>query len=436
MPESPASLKITIVGAGLGGLITATCLAQSGHQVQVLEASQELSEVGAGIQISPNALRILDSLGLKDIFYTEGTKTEGLVIRRYKDGRMLGKHSSTPPGLYGYYNLTIHRADYQRILYHAALDAGAVVRFGKKVVSVDTSMPSLILQDGTMTVTDLIVGADGIGSRIRSAMFPDIHPHPTPDCAFRIILTRQQMLSNPAISHLVLQPSATVWLGPSQHIVAYTIRGTELFNVVCCGPGTADTGVWSEIADLDELKKDYADYEDTVQAILGATTECHKWRISEVPDLPSWRTGNGRMVLLGDAAHAMVPYMAQGATQAVEDAAILAGCLARAQSSEDIPRLTQAYEDIRKPRAEKIKATSLGNIKQYGLPDGPEQVVRDEMYSKSLLEVTQATKDVITPKPDMNAVFGSPGFTSWVFTYDTEQTLREYFDDTTGRSRI
>ncbi|PVH76516.1 FAD dependent oxidoreductase domain-containing protein [Cadophora sp. DSE1049] len=379
MPKPLIPLRITIVGAGIGGLAAATCLAQSGHQVQVLEAAQELSEIGAGIQINPNALRILDSMGLKDVFYKEGTKNEGAVLRRYKDGKLLGKHRANPLALYGYHNLTIHRADYQRILYDAALEAGADVRFGKKVVSVDISIPSLTIQDGPIVKSDLVVGADGIGSRIRSAMFPNIQPHPTPDCAFRIILTRHQMLSNPALSHLVLQPSSTVWFGPSRHIVAYTIRGTELFNVVCCGPGTADTGAWNEAADLDELKKEYAEYDDTVKALLEAASECHKWRISEVPDLPSWRNGNGRLVLLGDAAHAMMPYMAQGATQAIEDAAILTGCLSRAHSLKDIPRLTEAYEEIRKPRAEKIKAISLGNRKQYGLPDGPEQVARDEI---------------------------------------------------------
>ncbi|KAG4441105.1 hypothetical protein IFR05_003395 [Cadophora sp. M221] len=420
-------LDITIVGAGIGGLAAATCLAQSGHKVHVIEAGHELSEVGAGIQISPNALRIFDSLGLKDVFYKEGTKNDFALLRRYKDGKILGKHRANPLALYDYHNLTLHRADYQKILYDAAVKAGASISFGRKVVSIDTSTPSLTLQDGSIINSDLIVGADGIGSRIRSAMFPDIQSHVTPDCAFRIILTREQMLSNPALSHLVLQPSSTVWFGPHRHIVAYTIRQLELFNIVLCGPGHADTGVWNEPADLDELKNEYADYDDTVKELLGIAKECHKWRISEVPDLPSWRNGNGKLVLLGDAAHAMMPYMAQGATQAIEDGAVLTGCLARAHSLDDIPRLTRAYEDIRKTRAEKIKATSHGNMKQYGLPDGPEQKARDEMYSKSLLPLLETTKEDIVPKPDMNAVYGSPGFSSWVYTYDTNRAIREYF---------
>ncbi|KAL2062579.1 hypothetical protein VTL71DRAFT_5651 [Oculimacula yallundae] len=425
----PLSLDITIVGSGIGGLATAICLAQTGHKLQVLEAGDELSEVGAGIQISPNAMRILDSMGLKDAFYREATKNEGAIIRRYEDGKVLGKHRANTLELYGYHNLSMHRADYQKVLYDAALKAGASINFGQKVVSVDTSKPSVTLQDGSVITCDLIIGADGIGSKIRSTMFPDIHPHSTRDCAFRIILTKEQMLSSPILSPLVLKPSSTIWFAPYRHIVAYTIRGTESFNIVVCGPGDADTGRWNEPANLDQLREEYSDHEETVKELLCVADECHKWRISEVPDLPSWRNENGKLVLLGDSAHAMMPYMAQGATQAVEDAAILSGCLARARTIYDLPRLTHAYQDIRKPRAEKIKATSLGNMKQYGLPDGPEQEARDEMYRKSLLPVDGSTRAMLAPKPDINAVYGSPGFSSWIYMYDTEKALREHFGD-------
>ncbi|CZT53031.1 uncharacterized protein RSE6_14462 [Rhynchosporium secalis] len=237
------------------------------------------------------------------------------------------------------------------------------------------------------------------------------------------------MLSSPILSPLVLQPSSTIWFGPYRHIVAYTIRGTEFINIVFCGPGVAETGRWNEPADLDQLRKEYSDHEDTVKEILRVANEFHKFRISETPDLPSWTNSNGRLVLLGDAAHAMMPYMAQGATQAIEDAAVLNGCLARAQSLNDIFRLSKAYEDIRKPRAEKIKATSLGNMKQYGLPDGPEQEERDEMYRKSHLPVSESTKEILVSKPDNNAVYGSPAFSSWIYMYDTKEALREYFGD-------
>ncbi|CZT02276.1 uncharacterized protein RCO7_11034 [Rhynchosporium graminicola] len=134
----------------------------------VLEAGNQLSEGGAGIQTSPNAMRILDSMGLKDVFYKEATKNEGAVIRRYKDGKVLGKHRANTLELCGYHNLSMHRADYQKVLYDAALEANAHISFGRKVISVDTSEPSLNLQDGSITTADLMIAADG-----KSFVMPD-----------------------------------------------------------------------------------------------------------------------------------------------------------------------------------------------------------------------------------------------------------------------
>ena len=119
------------------------------------------------------------------------------------------------------------------------------------------------------------------------------------------------MLKNPKLAHLVQGPSADVWFGPRRHVVAYTIRGIELYNVVFCGPGSASVGVWNETASLEELKKEYDDFEDTVKEIIDCADSTHKWTIAEIPDLPSWLSENGKLVLLGDAAHAMMPYAAQ-----------------------------------------------------------------------------------------------------------------------------
>jgi salicylate hydroxylase len=142
-------------------------------------------------------------------------------------------------------------------------------------------------------------------------MFPDILAKPTRDCAFRIILSREEVLADPEIAHLVQGPSSIIWFGPERHIVAYTIRGTQLYNVVFCGPGKASVGVWNEPANLDDLREEYKEYESTVKRILGVAKSCHKWQIGEVPDLPTWLNHNGKLVLSGDSAHAMMPYTAQ-----------------------------------------------------------------------------------------------------------------------------
>ncbi|KUJ06637.1 salicylate hydroxylase [Mollisia scopiformis] len=425
-------LTITIVGGGIGGLSAATFLSQSGHKVTVLDSNPCLSEIGAGIQITPNAMRIFDRHGLKDRFYEEATKNEGATIRRWDNGTVLGKHRGMAIKRYGYFNLTLHRADYQRILYDAAIKAGAKVEFNRKVKDVDFSTPSLTLEDGQEFATDLVIAAEGIGSRTRISLFSDSHAHGTPDSAHRLILPSSILRSSPILNPLVSEPSSTIWFGPHRHIVAYTIRGTSLYNLVFCGPESSSSkiGVWNQPASLQDLKKEYEGWEEPIQEILNSAEAVHKWRIGEVPDLPSWRSENGKVVLLGDAAHAMMPYTAQGATSTVEDAAVLAGCLERVRSKEEISRLTEAYESIRKPRAEKVKKTSWGNMKHYGLVDGKEQEERDRMYAKTLVVQTRDDEErADKPQKDANAPYGSAEFSMWLYGYDVEEELEKYFKD-------
>lgn len=409
MPAS-CPLSITIIGAGIGGLAAATFLCQSGHKVTVFESNTSLSEIGAGIQVTPNALRIFDRHRLKDVFYEEGTKNDGAVLKRWDNGKVLGKHRGMPMELYGYLNLTLHRADYQRILYDAAVQAGATVQFGKKVTDINFNTPSVTLESGMTVPSGLIVAADGIGSRTRLALFPNTHALPTPDSAHRLILPSSLLSTSPLLAPLVTKPSATIWFGPRRHIVAYTIRGTSLYNLVFAGPDPSDTskvGAWNGPANLEELKNEYEGWEASVQEILNKTETVHKWRIGEVADLERWRSESGKVVLLGDAAHAMMPYTAQGATSSVEDAAVLAGCLERMKEKGDLGRMMKAYEDIRKPRGEKLKSTSRGNMRQYGLEDGPEQEERDRMYAETLKKQMGREKMVGRPVKDMNAEYGS-----------------------------
>jgi salicylate hydroxylase len=153
----------------------------------------------------------------------------------------------------------------------------------------------------------------GIGSTIRSMVFPDdsFQPRKTPDCAVRVILSKSAMERDPQLARMAKTPGADIWLGPRRHVITYNIRGMELLNVVICGPGSASVGVWNEPANLEDVKREYADFEPTIRSILNCADDCHKWMIAEVPDLPGWSSPSGKVVLLGDAAHAMMPYAAQ-----------------------------------------------------------------------------------------------------------------------------
>ena len=160
---------------------------------------------------------------------------------------------------------------------------------------------------------------EGIGSKIRSMMFPDdsMQPRKTPDCAVRVILPRSAMELGPQLARMVRTPGVDIWMGPRRHIVTYNIRSMELLNVVICGPGSASVGVWNEPASLDDVKAEYADFEPTIRSILNCAQDCHKWTIAEVPDLPTWLSPSRKLLLLGDAAHAMMPYVSASISQSM-----------------------------------------------------------------------------------------------------------------------
>ena len=214
-------------------------------------------------------------------------------------------------------------------------------------------------------------------------------------------------------------------------MVAYTIKNTELYNVVLCGPGEAPVGVYNEPANLEEVQSEYSDFEELVRNVISKADRCHRWMISEIPALPSWTSRDGRIVLLGDAAHAMMPYAAQGAAQCIEDAAALGVCLGKAQSKSDIAKLTKVYQDLRKPRSERIQEVARGNRGLFGLEDGPEQEERDVRLGKSLEhsdsgEQTASAQE--KPRPDARAKYGSSEFSEWLYGYDVLGETRRYLE--------
>jgi salicylate hydroxylase len=339
LPSMPSRTKPTfnviICGGGLGGLGAAISLCRKGHSVTVVEAASQLNEVGAGIQIPPNSTRILEAYGLTSKFLKKVVWPQHIHFRRYETGEVIGSTKLHPrmTDTYGYPYWLIHRADYQRLLYDAAIEAGAKIMLATPINFVDPEAPAVVLKDGRRFEADLIVGADGestilyssaplltlalgIRSRTRRAVIPDklVEANDSANCAFRATVSAEVMNSIPEVAHLMTDINANCWIGHQRHCMAYPIRQGAMYNLVLSHPGKATPGKWNEPGDLNDMKQQYSKFDPIVQRVLQEVKSCLKWKLADLPPLSNWVSESGKVVLIGDAAHAMVPYLAQVST--------------------------------------------------------------------------------------------------------------------------
>ncbi|CAE6429983.1 unnamed protein product [Rhizoctonia solani] len=378
-------LSVVVVGCGLGGLACAFSLQKAGHSVIILEAARNIGEIGAGIQVTPNLSRILIRWGLRDKLDKQAVVPQAIVFRRYKTGVKVGgsvwgskmEHDHGSP----YYH--VHRADLHRMLYELAEQAGVTVRLGSTVASIDPLMPSLTLCNGEIIHCDLIVGADGVKSIIREVVVggPD-RPRPTGDAAYRAIIPAEQMRGDPELEALLENPEMTAWMGPGRHIMAYCIRGCNEYNMVLIHPDGRDGSApavesWTAGGSIEEMRRDFSGWEPRIQKLIHLIPSTLKWLLADREPLEEWVHDSGRVVLLGDSCHPMLPYRAQGAAMAIEDAVVLGGLLSGIHKLDDLPRLLRAYQDLRFPRTAESQKSARLNQFIFHLPDGPEQLARD-----------------------------------------------------------
>ena len=381
------SLQITVAGGGLGGLTAALALRQQGFRVTVLEAAPQLGEVGAGIQTAPNASRVLIGLGLRPQMEDIHTAPQDQVRRRWADGSVIAQLplGQSVVDTYGAPYWHYHRADLHRMLLDACLDAdgpGPVVEVhtDAKVVELDRTDPDrpvAVTGRGERFAGDVLVGADGIRSAVRDlAGFPDTLAF-SGEMAYRALIPGDLIAADPATRFLVDRYHSTIWYGPDKHLVHYMIRQGEFLNIVAIVPCTPEVERdWTAQASPDEMVEAFSDWDDRVPAMLAkAKDDVAAFALYRRRRDPVWV--DGRVALLGDACHAMLPYQAQGASQAMEDAAVLAEELGAAGGSGVDGALTR-YVHRRAKHAGMVQDASLQNMSFYHLPDGPEQRERDE----------------------------------------------------------
>ena len=359
---------VLIAGAGIGGLAAALSLHQAGFEVRVFERASELAEVGAGIQVSPNGARVLHALGLEAalnevVFRPEAVELRlhrsGLVVSRNPLGRRIASRYGAP-----YYH--VHRADLHRVLERAVRDrCGEVIEVGRAVEDViqHSDGAELRLSDGTLEIGSVVIGADGIHSRVREALFGREQPTFTGNVAWRGVVPVERLRGAD------LRPVVTSWMAPHRHAVTYFLRRGELVNFVGVTERSDWTSEsWIELGHRQDLLRDFEGWHPTVRAIVQAIDEPYRWALFAREPLPRW--SEGRVTLLGDACHAMLPFMAQGAVMAIEDGAVLASCLAAGR--DDVAGALRRYERLRLPRTARVQAAARaqGNVFHTSTPLG------------------------------------------------------------------
>ena len=348
--------SIVVIGAGIGGLAVAAALRRRGIPVEVYEQAEKFARVGAGIQQSPNALRVHRGLGIEDRLRQVAFSPASSLNRDGPSGKVTNDHplGSSVEARYGAPYLTLHRGELHEAL--ASIVPADCVHLGKRLTSVTTqgSRVEVSFADGSEVEADAVIGADGVHSLIREYVVGPEQPRFIGRLAYRTTFPASLLRG------VEIGSSRTKWWGPDRHIVIYFVTAAhDEVYFTTSQPEKADwisKESWSTKGDLGEMRDAFASFHPDVRAVLDAAPEVHKWGIFERDPLATW--SKGRVCLLGDACHPMTPYMASGAAMALEDAAVLARCIA---DIGDITEAFRVYEATRKPRASAVQAGSSAN---------------------------------------------------------------------------
>jgi salicylate hydroxylase len=365
-----AERRILIAGAGIGGLTAAACLIKAEHQVTVFEQAPELAEVGAGIQMSANAMHVLNHLGLGPAIARVGVQPRAYVFKLFDTGEEIQRFalSEEHERLHGAAYYQMHRADLHDLLAAKVRELDpAAINLNQRVVGFEEDNHGVELQfaNGETARGDLLIGADGLKSVVRQQIAGNVPATYTGDAAWRITLPAER------VPRGLVDEVMSVWMGPGGHFIAYYIRGGgALLNFV----GLIETEEvseksWTAKFPWTKFKRDFAGWHDQVQMLIDAADrdQCYRWSLFSRPPLTNWSTP--RVTLLGDSAHPTLPYLAQGAAMAIEDGVVLTRALGMSTS---IPDALQLYQRNRIGRTSRIVEQSRANRSLFHMRDTDE----------------------------------------------------------------
>jgi len=359
-----AARTVIVAGAGIGGLTAALALAQRGFEVMLFEAAPRLEEIGAGLQLSPNAARVLIALGVEERLRPHVVAPEHLMVRSARSGRLLAQAplGASVAQRYGAPYWVIHRGDLQAALREAVATTPAIaLKLGTRVegfaqrdgrVAVAASQGSQAIEAHALT----LIAADGLWSTLRQRLGHRAAPRAAGQTAWRALVPAEAAPRSFAI------PAVNLWLGHDAHLVHYPVKAGRMINVVAIVEDEWREPGWNTPGATRELLVRFApeNWHASARDLLAAAEHWQKWALFDCAPLTAW--GEGPVTLLGDAAHPMLPYLAQGAAMAIEDAAVLAACLDR---NPDAPAALRRYEESRLPRTTRVQHDARHNGTVY-----------------------------------------------------------------------
>lgn len=354
--------RVLISGAGIGGLCAAAALLQRGIDVQVFEQAEALREVGAGVQLAANGTRVLHALGVAERLKALSCEAQGKEIRHWQTGETWKLFDLGPLSIerYGFPYFTVYRPDLLEVLAEAVRTIKPdAIQLGARVAGFeqDADGVRLRLESGQQIEGDLLIGADGVHSRIRQGLFGADRAQFSGIIAWRAIVPMERL---PA--HMTRMVGSN-WVGPGGHIVHYPLRGGRLMNFVgALERSDWQVESWSHRGSREELARDFAGWHPDIQHFIGQIEAPNKWALMVRPPLERWSVG--RVSLLGDAAHSMLPFLAQGAVMAIEDGLMLARCIEAFEPLEALQR----FERARLTRTTRVVEGAAANIGRFHNP--------------------------------------------------------------------